>query len=145
MLDRQSFIRSLLKDNDANDGVVAKQTVATSSSSRVNHGDRKGFIASLASGQDESSRATVSFRVVSFTLAKLRDFKGARLTSLSFKKEVELPRKRPNYDSSNRKMYSNPVVRVKQLDLKRIRINSLVCCIHWFFHNWCIIGRAFFE
>ena len=118
-MDRQAFIRSLVKNNDG----VAKQTGAASSSSAVKQGERRSFIASL---KDDTSRADVIQVTVSFTMAKLREFKGTQMSGMSFKKEAELPRKRPNYDSSNRKMYANPVVRVKQLDFDKDSI--LWCC-----------------
>ena len=46
-------------------------------------------------------------------MKKLREFKGTHLASTSFKVQPEAPRKRPNYDSTKRKMFANPTQRVK--------------------------------
>ena len=51
--------------------------------------------------------------LVDFSMKKLREFKGTHLASTSFKAQPEAPRKRPNYDSTKRKMFANPTQRVK--------------------------------
>lgn len=120
--DRLAFFQSVVKDKH---GLVEAPLDVEPAKS-----DRKRFLASLADDTPtiETSRSSGSESVVRFSLAKLREFKGLRISAESFKKQVEHVRKRPNYDSSNRKMFANPTIRISQHGLKIGLWSVSICC-----------------
>ena len=133
--DRLAFFQSVVKDKHG----LVEAPLDVEPAKSVSSSDRKRFFASLADDTPtiETSRSSGSESVVRFSLAKLREFKGLRISAESFKKQVNHVRKRPNYDSSNRKMFANPTIRVSQHGLK---IGMLVG-VHLFLHIPLVMGN----
>ena len=111
MVDRVAFFRSLTS------GGVSKRKESPSDETL----GRRTFWRSLSGesketkGTEVCSEAPVAAVTISFTLLKLREFKALVLQSSAYKRKVEVPRKRPNYNSSKRKLLAKPVKRVQQL------------------------------
>ena len=77
---------------------------------------RRRFIASLKDDEGPRTASQTSHgRVIMFSMQKLREFQGSQLIRSGFKASREVPRLRPNYDSTKRKLDANPVERVKHL------------------------------
>lgn len=107
MADRKKFFASLNASNGPATG--------SAGDSLVSKGCRKEFLASLSPGASSSKVPGDGQSVVSFDLASILEFKGASSISASYKQQREPPRLRPNYDSSERKLYANPEVHQKHL------------------------------
>lgn len=111
MADRKAFFQKLAQQR----GVAKGKTLRAGGSGNGEDGEalneRRLFLGSLAPQASSSQCAAVS--LVDFSMKKLREFKGTHLASTSFKVQPEATRKRPNYDSTKRKMFANPTQRVK--------------------------------
>lgn len=107
MAERRKFIASLSHGGEGSD--VGQHV----------HKARQDFIASLTEAPPSSAG---SGTLVEFDLASLLEFKGAQATSSSYKQPPATARLRPNYDSSKRKLYANPEVRQKYLNLYLSRL-----------------------
>ena len=82
-----------------------------------------------------SSAGPLVKSVVQFSMPKLRDFKGSQMAATSFKAPPEIARKRPNYDSSNRKMYANSTPRTKYQDFIQFVVGRHL------FSKVCVAGK----
>lgn len=117
MVDRVAFFRSLIS------GGASKRKEPRDDESL----GRRAFLRSLSGeskGTEVCSEAPVAAVTIDFSLLKLREFKAQILHSSSYKKEVEVPKRRPNYNSSKRKLLAKPVKRVQQLESIQY---SLIC------------------
>ena len=133
MADRKAFFQLIVKD---------KQRVKSGGNGESGGLGRRRFLQSLVSQPSASSSSHVK-SVIQFSMEKLREFKGSQMAAMSFKTPPETVRKRPNYDSSNRKMYANPTPRVKYQDF--IQLVFLFVSQDWYSgeKGWCTIrGQA---
>ena len=114
MADRKAFFQLIVKDN--------QRAKSGGNGGSGGLGDRRRFLESLVSKPSTSSSSAGPDiqSVVQFSMQKLRDFKGSQMAATSFKTPPEIARKRPNYDSSNRKMYANPTPRIKYQDFIQV-------------------------
>lgn len=122
MTDRKAFFQLVVKDQ--------QRVKSGGNGGSGGLGERRRFLESLVSKPSTSSSSAGPDvkSVVQFSMAQLRDFKGSQMAATSFKTPPEIARKRPNYDSSKRKMYANPIPRVKYQDfIQFIFMFSEVC------------------
>ena len=109
MADRKAFFEKLAQQRAVAKGKTRHARGNFEDGEALN--ERRLFLGSLAPQASSSQCEAVS--LVDFSMKKLREFKGTHLASTSFKVQPEAPRKRPNYDSTKRKMFANPTQRVK--------------------------------
>lgn len=109
-MERKTFLRSL---------------VPTASNDLKRHGppERKAYLRDLAKvkevasggGDPEPGSSNECLGRVVFDIKALRDFKAGAMQTSALDRQGLPPRKRPNYDNSNRKLRSNPKHRIKFL------------------------------
>ena len=109
MADRKAFFQKLAQQRAVAKGKT-RHAVGNGEDGEAKN-ERRLFLGSLTPQASSSQYEVVS--LVDFSMKKLREFKGTHLASTSFKAQPEAPRKRPNYDSTKRKMFANPTQRVK--------------------------------
>lgn len=106
---RRGFLRSL-KD-DAPESCHVDASASSSMPSSIPADTRRSFLASLKDDADTGGQQDHS--VVDFNVKNLKDFQCKNRSMTSFKKMPSPPLKRPNYDSSKRKFFANPLERLK--------------------------------
>jgi len=120
MVDRVAFFRSLT----SGDASKRKEPRDDESLGRRTFWRSLSGESKKSKGTEVCSEAPVAAVTISFSLLKLREFKAQILHSSSYKREVEVHKRRPNYNSSKRKLLVKPVKRVRQLE--SIQYTSLI-------------------
>lgn len=88
--------------------------------------ERRRFLASLRDDGATSNQVQtkVKTEVISFSIQKLREFKGSQMIAASFKAGRPEARLRPNYNSTKRKLCANPVERMRYLVMFEERFST---------------------